>query len=116
MLRRPVGLDQANIEVEGALRDRRAKIDRKRQRIAGPLRLIDRRPQDSGGRRPAERADEGPVIVAGLPAPAAVAGGDPRGIVEKVWGLGQHRHCERKRSNPEATKQVWIASSLRSSQ
>jgi hypothetical protein len=25
MLRRPVGLDQANVEIEGALRDRRAK-------------------------------------------------------------------------------------------
>jgi len=34
MLRRPVGLDEADIEIEGALSDRRAKVDGQRQRIA----------------------------------------------------------------------------------
>jgi hypothetical protein len=87
VLRRPVGLDQANVEIEGALHDRRAKIDGQRQRIAGPLRVIDQRPQNGGGGRSAERADEGPVIVAGLPSPAAVTGGNPRGVVEKVLGF-----------------------------
>ena len=74
MLGRPVGFDQADIEIEGALRDRRAKIDGKGQRIAGPLRMVDQRPQDRGGGRPAERADKSPVIVAGPPLPAAVTG------------------------------------------
>jgi hypothetical protein len=90
MLRRPVGLDQANVEIERALRDRRAKIDGQRQRIARSLRMIDQRPQNGGGGGAAERADEGPVIVAGLPLPAAVTGGHPRGFVEKVRSLGQH--------------------------
>jgi hypothetical protein len=92
VLRRPVGLDQANIDIEDALRDRSAKIDGQRQRIAGPLRVIDQCPQDGGGGCSAERADEGPVIVAGLPSPAAVAGGNPRGVVEKVLGFGEHFH------------------------
>src|SRR5258708_1692186 len=61
------------------------------RRIAGPLWVIDQRPQDGRGGRSAERADEGPVIVAGLPSPAAVTGGNPRGIVEKVLGFGKHR-------------------------
>src|SRR5258708_11598880 len=98
VLRRLVGLDQANVEIEDALRDRRAKIDGQRQRIAGPLRVIDQCPQDGGGGCSAERADEGPVIVAGLSSPAAVTGGNPRGVVEKVLGFGKHfhsfRHCE----------------------
>src|SRR6266403_1540904 len=80
------------------LRDPRAKVDGQRDRIAGPLRVIDQRPQDGGGRRSAERAEEGPVIIAGLPAPAAVTGGNPCGIVEKVLGFCEHfhtfRHCE----------------------
>ena len=86
MLRRAVGLDQTYVEIEGALRDRRAEIDRQRQRIAGPLRMIDQRPQDGGGGGAAERADKGPVILAGLALPAAIAGGDLRGIVEKMRG------------------------------
>src|ERR1700722_18567364 len=52
--------------------------------------MIDQRPQHGGGGDPAERADESPVLQAGLPPPAAVAGGDPRGVVEKMRGLGQH--------------------------
>src|SRR5260370_20462942 len=60
--------------------------------------MIDQRPQDRGGRGAAERADEGPVIGAGPPLPAAVAGGHPRGVVEQVRSLGEHFrafcHCE----------------------
>jgi hypothetical protein len=70
--------------------DRRAKVDRERERVAGALRMIEQRPQDRGGGCPAERAHKRPVILAGPPLPAAVAGGDLRGVVEKVWGLGQH--------------------------
>jgi len=84
MLRRPVGFDQADIEIESALRDRRAEVDGKGQRIAGPLRMVDQRPQDGGGGRATERADKSPVIVAGPPLPAAVTGGNPRRVVEQV--------------------------------
>jgi hypothetical protein len=52
MPRRPVGLDQADVEIESTLRDRRAKIDGQRQRVAGALRMIDQRPQDRGGGGP----------------------------------------------------------------
>jgi len=52
--------------------------------------VIDQRPQDGGGGGAAEWADKGPVILAGLALPAAIAGGDLRGIVEKVRGLGEH--------------------------
>jgi hypothetical protein len=41
MLRRSVGLDQANIEIETTLGDRRTKIDGEGKRIAGALRMID---------------------------------------------------------------------------
>src|SRR3981189_3811541 len=44
MLRRPVGFDQADIEIEGALRDRRAEVDGKGQRIAGPWRVGEHPP------------------------------------------------------------------------
>jgi hypothetical protein len=91
VLRRPVGLDQANIDIEGALRDRRAKIHGQRQRFAGPLRVIDQCPQDGGGGCSAEWADEGPVIVTGLSSPAAVTGSNPCGVVEKVLGFCKHR-------------------------
>src|SRR5450759_5307766 len=90
VLRRPVGLDQANVEIELALRDRRAKIDGEGERIAGPLRMLDQRAQDRGGGGAAEWADERPVIVAGPSLPAAVSGGHPRGVVEQVLGLGMH--------------------------
>src|SRR5450759_2434598 len=64
--------------------------------------MVDQRPQDGGGGSSAERTDESPVIVAGPPLPAAVAGGHPRGLVEKVWDLRQHfgasRHCERSKA------------------
>lgn len=90
MLRRTVGLDQANVEIEAALRDRCAEIDRKRQRIAGALRMVDQRPQDGRCRAAAERADKGPVIRTGLALPATIAGGDFRGIVKKVRRVGQH--------------------------
>jgi hypothetical protein len=90
VLRRPVSLDQANVEIESALRDRRAKVDGEGERIAGTLRMIDQRPQDRGGRGSAEWADESPVILAGPPLPAAVTGGYPRGAVEKVLGPGKH--------------------------
>jgi hypothetical protein len=52
--------------------------------------MIDQRPQDGGGRRSAEWADESPVVVAGSPLPAAVTGGNARGVVEKVLGPGKH--------------------------
>ena len=84
MLRRAVGLDQADVEIERPLRDRRAKIDGERQRIAGALRMLDQRPQDGRGGGAAERADKGPVVLAGMALPAAVAGGDLRGVVEKM--------------------------------
>jgi hypothetical protein len=84
MLRRSVGLDQTHVEIEIALRDRRAKIDGQRQRIAGSLRMIDQCPQDRRRRDAPERADKGPVVVAGPSLPAAIAGSDPRGFVEQV--------------------------------
>ena len=87
MLRRPVGFDQADIEIESAFGDRRAEIHGQRQRIAGALRMVDQRAQDGGGRAAAERADKGPVIVAGPPLPAAVTGGNPRRVVEQVLGF-----------------------------
>src|SRR6202158_4221712 len=52
--------------------------------------MIDQRPQDRGGGGAAERADEGPVIVAGPTLPAAVLGGHPRGVVEQERSLGKH--------------------------
>ena len=87
--RRAVGFDQADVEIERPLRDRRAIIDGERQRIARALRMIDQRPQDGRRRHAAERADKGPVIIAGLPLPAAVAGGNARGVVEQMRGLGR---------------------------
>src|SRR3977135_1015674 len=90
MLRRAVGLDQANVEIKPAFRNRRAKIDGEREWVAGSLRMIDQRPQDRGRRGAAERADKGPVVVAGPSLPAAVAGGHTRSVVEKVLGPGQH--------------------------
>ena len=80
--------------------------------------MLDQRPQHGGGRAAAERADKGPVIRTGPALPAAIAGGDLGGVVEQVRGFGEHwqilRHCEQySASNPDdATKQVWIASSL----
>src|SRR5271168_297224 len=90
MLCRAVGLDQANVEVEGPLRDRRAEIDGERERIAGALRVVDQRPQDGGGGDAAERADERPVILAGSPLVAAVTGNHPRRLVEQMLGAGRH--------------------------
>src|ERR1700691_3411981 len=90
MLCRAVGLDQANVEVESALRDRRAKIDGERKRIAGALRMVHQRAQDGGGGDAAERADERPVIPAGPSLPAAVTGYHPRGLVEQMLGAGRH--------------------------
>ena len=90
MLARAVGLDQAHVEIEGAFGDRRAEIYGQRQRIARALRMVDQRAQDGRRRAAAERADKGPVVGAGPPLPAAIAGGDPRGVVEKMRGLGQH--------------------------
>src|ERR1700692_2214631 len=52
--------------------------------------MIDQRPQDRGGSGSAEGTDECPVVLAGLPLPAAVTGGDAGGIVEQVRSLGQH--------------------------
>jgi len=90
MLARPVGLDQAQIEIECAFRDRRAEIDGERERIAGPLRMLHQRAQDGRRREAAERADKGPVIRAGAPLPAAVAGGDAGSVVEEVRGFAVH--------------------------
>jgi hypothetical protein len=58
MLRGAVGLDQADIEIELAFRDRRAVIHRQRQRIAGSLRMLDQCAQDGRGGAAAERADK----------------------------------------------------------
>jgi hypothetical protein len=52
--------------------------------------MIKQRPQDRGGSRPAERTYKCPVILAGPALPAAVTGGDLRGVVEKVLGPGKH--------------------------
>jgi hypothetical protein len=90
MLRRSVGLDQTHVEIEIALCDRRAKIDGQRQWIAGSLRMINQRPQDRRRRGAAERADKRPVVIAGPSLPAAVAGGDPCGLVEQMWRPGMH--------------------------
>ena len=90
MLARAVGLDQADVEIERPLRDRRAVVDGERQRIARALGMIDQRPQNGRRRRAAERADKGPVIIAGPPLPAAVAGGNGSGVVEQMRCLGEH--------------------------
>jgi len=90
VLRRAVGLDQANVKIERAFRDRCAEIDGQRQRIAGTLRMVDQRPQDGRSRRTTERTDKGPVVLAGLALPAAVAGGDLGGVVEQVRCFCEH--------------------------
>src|SRR5580692_837412 len=95
MLRRPVGFDQANVEIETALCDWRAEVDGEGKRIAGTLRMIDQRAQDRGGGYPAERADKRPVIVAGPSLPATVAGGDAGGFVEKMRSSGRQRVAPR---------------------
>src|SRR3954462_1157136 len=53
--------------------------------------MIGHRAQDGGGRNASEWTDEGPVIVAGLPLPAAVTGAHPRRLVKEVLGPGKHR-------------------------
>src|SRR5882672_5633850 len=52
--------------------------------------MVDQRPQDGGGGGAAEQADKGPVILAGLALPAAVAGGNLRGVVEQMRCFGEH--------------------------
>src|SRR5882672_7522280 len=52
--------------------------------------MLDQRAQDGGRRGAAERADEGPVVRAGPPLPAAVARGHAGGVVEKMRGFCQH--------------------------
>jgi len=86
VLRRAVGLDQPDVEVERAFRDRRAVIHGHRQRIAGAFGMLDQRPQNGGGGDAAERPDKGPVVIAGLALPAAVAGGDAGGLVAEMGG------------------------------
>src|SRR5215213_4850007 len=54
--------------------------------------MIDQRAQDGGRGSAAERTDERPVIIAGLPLPAAVTGAHPRGVVEKVLGPCKHEN------------------------
>src|SRR5581483_457940 len=90
MLARSVGLDQAEVEIERAFSNRRAEIDGERERIARALRMLHQRAQDRRSREAAERADEGPVIGAGASLPAAVTGGDPRGVVEEMRGFAVH--------------------------
>src|ERR1700727_2466376 len=88
--------------------------------------MLDQGSQDRGRRRSAERPDKRPVIVAGASLPAGVAGSDLGGVVEKVFCHSQHEtfsiserlndspapSLRAKPSNPEATKQVWIASAF----
>ena len=59
--------------------------------------MVDQRAQDGRRGRAAERTDKGPVVVTGVPLPAAVAGGDAGGVVEWVRKLGVH--CLIRRSN-----------------
>jgi hypothetical protein len=87
MLARAIGLDQAQVEIEFALHDRRAIVDRDRERIAGGLRMLHQRAQDGRCREAAEGADKGPVVRAGASLPATIAGRDPRGVVEEVGDL-----------------------------
>ena len=66
----------------------------------------------------AERADECPVVRAGPPLPAAVAGGDGRCFVEQVRELGEHAipwivkdappSLRAKRSNPTRRICGWV--------
>src|SRR6185437_621248 len=100
MLRRAVGLDETDIEIEFASRDRRAEIDGQRQRIAGPLRMLDQRAQDRGRGRAAELADKGVVILAALALPGGVTGNDPGCVVENMWGFGQHEDPSNLYSGP----------------
>src|SRR3982750_4209115 len=48
--------------------------------------MIDQRAQDGGGSSAAERADECPVVFAGLSLPTTVARAHARGLVEQVPG------------------------------
>src|ERR1700759_1845773 len=91
MLRRAVGLDQPHVEIEFALRDRRAVVHGDGQRIAGSLWMLHQRAQDGGGGEAAERAYKGKVIRAGAPLPPAVTGGDTRGLVEQVREFGENQ-------------------------
>src|SRR5438034_11210083 len=79
--------------------------------------MVDQREQDGGGRAPAERPDKGPVIRAGLALPAAIAGGDTRGVVEKMRGCGQHsrisRHGEERRAEAIHLSFAWRDGLLR---
>jgi len=52
--------------------------------------VFDQRAQDCSGRDAAEGADKGPIVGAGPALPAAVAGRDPRGVVEEVLGFCEH--------------------------
>src|SRR5437762_7033631 len=101
MLARAVGLDQPDVEIEGAFGDRRAEIHGQRQRIARALRMVDQRAQDGRCRAAAELADKGPVIRAGPALPAAIAGGDPRGVIEQMRGFGEHGYSSILRGGTE---------------
>ena len=52
--------------------------------------MLHQRAQDGRGREAAERADEGKIVGAGAPLPAAVTGGDAGGFVEQMRKLGEH--------------------------
>src|ERR1700759_2074922 len=90
MLRGAVRLDQPDVEIELALRDRRAVIHRDGQRIACALRMLHQRAQDGRGRETAEPGGKGEIVRAGAPLPSAVTGGDARGLIEQVWEFGKH--------------------------
>jgi hypothetical protein len=90
MLAGAVGLDQAQVEIEFALHDRRAIVDGDGERIAGGSRMLHQRAQDGRCREAAEGADKGPVVRAGASLPATIAGGDAGGVVEEVLGFVEH--------------------------
>src|SRR5437667_11833979 len=71
--------------------------------------MVDQRTQHGRGRRTAERADKGPVVVAGMSLPAAVARRDSCGVVEKMRRPGEHYPAPASSAviaRSEATKQT----------
>ena len=131
VLRRAVGLDQADVEIERALRDRRAEIDGERQRIAGALADDRSAPagwwprwrRRTGRRRPSSPRWSGPASGCRRRSPAwrRRTGAAPWSACSyfpslRATGSRERAPDDRLREAIQSGEQVWIASSLRCSQ